>query len=70
MNTHPLAEMPVAKRGSIAKPIILSLITSLVAGGKDRMFHLSAPEKDEIKKANPEEKHETEAMRLLEDEQK
>ena len=27
---------------------ILSLITSLVAGGKDRMFHLSAPEKDEV----------------------
>lgn len=27
---------------------ILSLITSSVAGGKDRMFHLSAPEKDEV----------------------
>ncbi|KAG5009279.1 hypothetical protein AAZX31_07G076200 [Glycine max] len=29
---------------------ILSLITSSVAGGKDRMFHLSALEKDEVKR--------------------
>ncbi|KAK7390050.1 hypothetical protein VNO78_25348 [Psophocarpus tetragonolobus] len=29
---------------------ILSLITSSVAGGKERMFHLSAPEKEEVKR--------------------